>query len=240
MPRVVAYARRWMAAKSKSKPKPKPELKSAAAQPRTSTKAVTIEIGVGIVLVFVGFLITATSFKDPTAPGGKLVLAYGPIVLGFLAIAHGATRIAPLTPTGLPKKPDPRRWIYGVIALVIALVQMYCAIAVIPNRLPSAALHLWSFPLFTVLMAAGTLSGMRAGWWVAVCAGGAVLLSVILVIARILVSAAFLAGVYGAFGKAAATFSFVAIALIAQVAGLLPIFHIRWLMSRRGKRAFGV
>jgi hypothetical protein len=220
-----------MAAKTKAKAKPKPNV--------TNTKRATIEIVGGLVLVIVGWVITISAFHEPQVAGGKLVIAYGPVILGFAAIAHGATLLAPVTPTGLPRKPDPRRWIYGGIALGIALVQMYCAIAVIPNRLPSAALHLWSFPLFTLLMAAGTLSGMRVGWWIAVCAGGALLLSVMLVIVRILVSAAFLAGVYGAFGKAAATFSFVAIALIAQVVGLIPIFHIRWLMSRRGKRAFG-
>ena len=191
-------------------------------------------------LVLVGFAIAVAAFHEPQTTGAKILIAYGPVVLGFVAIARGALRLAPMTPTGLARKQDPRRWIYGGLALGIALVQMYCAVAVIPNRLPSAALHLWSFPLFTLLMAAGTLSGMRAGWWVAVCAGGALMLSVMLVIVRLLVSAAFLAGVYGAFGKAAATFSFVAIALIAQVVGLIPIFHIRRLMSRRGKRAFGV
>jgi hypothetical protein len=217
--------------KAKETPKPAPP-KSRMPQ--------AISIVIGIALVVTGFIITAVSFSSPTATGGRLLIAYGPVILGFIAIARGALELAPLTPTGLPKKPDPRRWIYGGIALVIALVQMYCAIAVIPNRLPSAAVHLWSFPLLTVVMAAGTLSGTRYGWWMTVLGGGALLLSVMLVIVRILVSAAFLAGVYGAFGKAAATFSFVSIALIAQVVGLIPIFHIRWAMSRRGKRAFGV
>ena len=221
------------AAKSKAK------AKEPTAPPAVNYKSATISIVVGIVLVVVGFLITALTFKDAKAEGGKVVIAYGPVIAGFILIARGAIAVAPLSPTGLAKKPDPRRWIYGGIALVIALVQMYCAIAVIPNRLPSAAIHLWTFPLLTLAMAAGTLSGTRIGWWMTVLSGGALLLSVMLVIVRILVSAAFLAGVYGAFGKAAATFSFVAIALIAQVVGLIPIFHIRWTMSRRGKRAFG-
>jgi hypothetical protein len=224
------------AAKGKAKAKEPP---APAPQPDHHKRGV-IELLVGVALVLVGFVITAVSFKDPQAAGGKLVIAYGPVLVGFGAIARGAIDLAPITPTGLGKKPDPRRWIYGGLAFGIALVQMYCAIAVIPNRLPSAALHLWTFPLMTLAMAVGTLSGMRVGWWVTVLAGGALLLSVMLVIVRILVSAAFLAGVYGAFGKAAATFSFVAIALIAQVVALLPIFHIRWAMSRRGKRAFGV
>lgn len=192
----------------------------------------------GIVLVLVGFAITAVSFKEPTATGGKILLAYGPVLAGFTAIAFGAVHMSPKK-SG-PKRDDARRWIYGGIATGIAIVQVYCVIAVIPNRLPSAALHLWTFPLLTLVMGAATLSGLRIGWWVTVIAGGALMLSVMLVIVRILVSAAFLAGVYGAFGKAAATFSFVSIALIAQVVALIPIFHIKWMMSRSGKRAFDV
>ena len=221
------------AAKSRSKePAPAPVV--------NNTKRGAIELVVGAVLVAVGFLITALSFKDPQAGGGKLVIAYGPVLVGFAALARGAIDLAPLSPTGKPKKADPRRWIYGGIACVIAIVQAYCVVKVIPNRLPSAALHLWTFPLLTFVLGVATLAGVRTSWWIAVISGGALLLSVMLVIVRILVSAAFLAGVYGAFGKAAATFSFVAIVLIAQVVALIPIFHIRWLMSRRGKRAFGV
>jgi hypothetical protein len=226
-----------MARSAKNKPKAK---QAPAPAPVTTTKRGAIEIAIGVVLVAIGFLITALTFKDPQASAGKLLSAYGPVLIGFALIAKGAIDIAPLSPTKLAKKPDPRRWIYGGLALVIALVQIYCAIKVIPNRLPSAAAHLWTFPLLTLAMAAATLSGSRIGWWVAVLSGGTLLLSVMLVIVRILVSAAFLAGVYGAFGKAAATFSFVSIVLIAQVVAMIPIFHIRWLMSRRGKRAFGL
>ena len=197
-----------------------------------------IEIVVGCVLVIVGFVITAVSFKNPTATGGKIVIAYGPVLAGFTSLAYGAIHLSPASSGS--KKPDARRWIYGGLALGMAIIQGACVIAVIPNRLPSAALHLWTFPVLTFVMSAATLSGLRAGWWVTVIAGGALMLSVMLVIVRILVSAAFLAGVYGAFGKAAATFSFVSIALIAQVVCLIPIFHIKWMMSRKGKRAFGV
>jgi hypothetical protein len=193
---------------------------------------------IGIVLVLAGFAITAVSFKDPTATGGKIIIAYGPVLAGFATLAAGAIHLSPRS-TGA-KRRDARRWIYGGIATGIAIVQAYCVIAVIPNRLPSAALHLWTFPILTFVMGVATLSGLRAGWWVTVIAGGALMLSVMLVIVRILVSAAFLAGVYGAFGKAAATFSFVSIALIAQVVALIPIFHVKWMMSRSGKRAFGV
>jgi hypothetical protein len=78
----------------------------------------------------------------------------------------------------------------------------------------------------------------RIGRIVAIVAGSLLLLSVIVLIVRVLVSAAFLAGVYGAFGKAAATFALIAIALVIEGVALLPIVQIKYLMSRAGQRAF--
>jgi hypothetical protein len=135
---------------------------------------------------------------------------------------------------------DIRRWIYGGLDCVFAAVYAIAIWKVIPNRLASASVHMWTFPVATLAMGAGTLLGGRRGWWVAVVAGSAILLSTILLIARIVASAAFLAGVYGAFGKAAATFSLVMIALVVELVALLPIVQVKYLMTRAGKRAYGV
>jgi hypothetical protein len=135
---------------------------------------------------------------------------------------------------------DIRRWIYGGLDLAFAAVYAVAIWKVIPNRLASASVHLWTFPAATLAMGAGTLLGGRRGWWIAVVAGSAVLLSTILLIARIVASAAFLAGVYGAFGKAAATFSLVMVALVVELVALLPIVQVKYLMTRAGKRAYGV
>src|SRR4029078_9472942 len=86
-------------------------------------------------------------------------------------------------------------------------------------------------------LAAATLDGL-------VCRTGPVCVrlsvSVIFLLVRILISAAFLSGVYGAFGKAAAMTSLVAVALIVEVVALLPIVQFKFLMSRAGRRAYGV
>lgn len=135
---------------------------------------------------------------------------------------------------------DVRRWIYGVLDMVFAVVYAVAIWKVIPNRLPSAAIHLWTFPLATLAMGAGTLHGHARGWWIAVVAGSVVLLSTFVLIVRIAISAAFLAGVYGAFGKAAATFALVMIALVIELVALLPIVQVKYLMTRAGRRAYGV
>jgi hypothetical protein len=134
---------------------------------------------------------------------------------------------------------DPRRWIYGGLDLLFAVMQALLVWSVIPNRLPSAAVHLWTLPILMMVLGVGTLVGGKRGWWIAILAGSAVLLSTFLVIVRIVASAAFLSGVYGAFGKGAAMLSLVAIALVIELVALLPIVQIKFLMSRAGRRALG-
>lgn len=145
----------------------------------------------------------------------------------------------PRTDPALPPRPDVRRWIYGGLDVLLGVVHALVIWKIIPNRLPSAALHLWTLPVCTLAMAAGTLAGGRRGWWIAIAAGSALLLSIIVLIVRLLISAAFLAGVYGAFGRAASTFAIVAVALIVEVVALLPIVQLKFLMTRAGRRAYG-
>ncbi|MBA3396621.1 MAG: hypothetical protein H0T89_28580 [Deltaproteobacteria bacterium] len=198
------------------------------------------EVIIGGLIVLAGFLIAALAFDSASSSNGKLMVAYGPVIVGLAIAVRGGIRLSPPTATPLPPRPDVRRWIYGGLACLFALIQAFCLWKVIPNRLPGAWIHLCSFPVFTGLMAVGTLAGKRHGWWLAVLAGTGIVISLALAIVRILISAAFLAGVYGALGKAGATFSFVSIALMVEAVALLPIVQIKWLMSRSGRRVFGV
>jgi hypothetical protein len=142
-------------------------------------------------------------------------------------------------PGGTAVHRDARRWIYAGLDLLFAAAYAFAIWKVIPNRLPSAAAHLWTFPAAALAMAVGMVLGDRAGWWTAVVAGSLALGSLFVLIVRILISAAFLAGVYGAFGKAAATFALVMVALVVELVALLPIVQVKYLMTRSGRRAFG-
>ena len=138
---------------------------------------------------------------------------------------------------------DPRPYIYTGLDVAFAVVYIAAIELVIPTRFASNQVHLWSLPIGTLIMALGTASiaapRLRtAGRWIAIAGGSLVLLSTILLIARVLVSAAFLAGVYGAFGKAAASFALVAVALVVEIVALLPIVQVKYLMSRAGKLAY--
>jgi hypothetical protein len=240
-----------MARGSKSKARSKPAAKktslpaartvSQEAAPRVVDKAVRRraqgEIVAGAALI-VGGAAYSMFGVGPTTSAKSYVIAFLLALGGLTSIAIGAWRIGPRSVPA--QRSDPRRWIYGALALVFAVVYVGCLVFVMPNRLPSAAMHLWTIPVFTLVMAIGTIAGGRIGWWFGVLGGSAVLASTIFAIVRILASAAFLAGVYGAFGKAASTFAFVAVALMVEVVALLPICQVRWLMSRSGRRTYGV
>lgn len=137
-------------------------------------------------------------------------------------------------------RPDKRRWIYAGLDLAFAVTQAILIWKVVPNRLPSASVHLWTLPICTFALHLGMIRGGRQGWWIGVIAGSAALLSTLLLILRIVISAAFLSGVYGAFGKAAAMTAMISVALLVELAALLPIVQVKYLMTRAGRRAFGV
>jgi hypothetical protein len=138
---------------------------------------------------------------------------------------------------------DIRPYIYLGLNQVFVIVFFYVLTYVIPNRLMSAAIHLWALPTLMQLMAVGMAAIFirdyrRIGWWLAVGAASLLVLATILLIIRVLVSAAFLSGVYGAFGKAAAMSALIGVALIVELVALLPLFQIKYLLTRAGRRAY--
>jgi hypothetical protein len=146
------------------------------------------------------------------------------------------------------KKRDPRIWIYGVLDVVFAALYVVLIIFVAPNRHLWAQLILLALPLFAIVMAAGTLIGglmrdkpiAKLGWRLAVVGGTGMLVFMVLVLGLLLASAAFLAGVYGSFGQAAAGGILGACALIVEIVGFLPALQLKFLLTRAGKRAFGL
>ena len=143
----------------------------------------------------------------------------------------------------MPAARDIRPYIYLGLDVAFAIAYAVILVAVIPPRIASTAIQLWTLPAFTLVMAAGTASifarRLRTrGRQIAIAGASLVLASTILLIVRVLASAAFLAGVYGAFGKAAASFALVVVALVVELVALLPIVQVKYLLSRAGRRAY--
>jgi hypothetical protein len=146
--------------------------------------------------------------------------------------------------TAAPRR-DIRPFIYLGLNQLFVIVYFYVLTAVIPNRMMSAAAHLWTLPVLMQGMALGMAAVFlraenlrRVGWWIAIAAASLLVASTILLIIRVLISAAFLSGVYGAFGKAAAMSALIGVALVVELVALLPLFQIKYLMTRAGRRVY--
>lgn len=149
-------------------------------------------------------------------------------------------------PASAPRR-DIRPYIYLGLDQLFVIGYFYVLVAVIPNRLMSATVHLWALPVLMQMIAVGTATVFlrandvkRMGWWLAVVSGSLLILATILLIIRVLISSAFLAGVYGAFGQAAAMSGLIGVALIVEIVALLPLFQVKYLRTRAGRRVYGM
>jgi hypothetical protein len=140
---------------------------------------------------------------------------------------------------------DLRPYIYLGLNQLFVIVYAYLLAAVIPNRHASAVVHLWALPVLMQAMALGMAATLirapavrRAGWWAATVGASLLLAATIVLILRVVVSAAFLAGVYGAFGKAAALAGLIGVALVVELVAIVPLFQLKYLMTRAGRRAY--
>lgn len=144
---------------------------------------------------------------------------------------------AAASPSESPPRREVRPYIYA--GLDFAMAVLY---ALMLSQVPTEnALHaalLWSMVGAVALAGAGMLVRNRLGWWAA-AAGCALLIAVaILLLVLIVMSASFLAGVYGSMGQGAAMISLAAGALIIELVGLLPAFQLKFLRTRAGRRHF--
>lgn len=86
----------------------------------------------------------------------------------------------------------------------------------------------------------GVTGGAIAGMAVAAAACGALIVMWLVLIVILLMTAGFLAGVYGGFGQAAAL-GVIGIAFLSlQIIALLPAFQLKFLMTRAGRRHFSL
>lgn len=155
------------------------------------------------------------------------------------AAAKPAPAAAPAAAPVVPPR-DLRRYIYAALDVIFAIGYFIFATKFALTQSTLDRIQLMTLPVFAAAMGAGMLIAGQVGWWITVAGCGAVLLSAVLLIARILISIAFLSGVYGGFGQAATFFAWVAVALIVEAVVLLPLFQLKFAMSRAGRRALGV
>jgi hypothetical protein len=136
-----------------------------------------------------------------------------------------------------PSRREVRPYIYAGLDFAMAVLYALMLLQVPTENALHAAL-LWSMVGAVAVAGAGMLVRNRLGWWAA-AAGCALLIAVaILLLVLIVMSASFLAGVYGSMGRGAAMISLAAGALIIELVGLLPAFQLKFLRTRAGRRHF--
>ena len=135
---------------------------------------------------------------------------------------------------------DPRRFIYVAIDVALTIAYLIVLSNLLHNRHAWARAVLYILPLATAVMAVGTGIGRRLGWWLTLGAGAVMLIWSVGFIILLLTTASYLSGVYGAFGKAAASGMLLAVALIVEFVAFLPVLQLKWSLTRAGRRAFGL
>lgn len=137
-----------------------------------------------------------------------------------------------------PRRRDRRPYIYAGFDFGFAALYAFL-LSRAPTRHALDAVLLWSIVAAVVVAGAGMVVRNRWGWRAAVAGCGALLLVTVILLVLVLLSASFLAGVYGSMGQGAALMAILAGAVIIELCGLLPAFQLKFLMTRAGRRWFG-
>lgn len=154
-------------------------------------------------------------------------------------VEESSSSAADETPAG-ERRRDPRPYIYAGIDALMAVIWAWLVATKMPNRFGWATLLLWGMVALPVVMGAGMMVRGRWGWRVGAGACGVLLMAWLVLVVVLVMTAGFLAGVYGAFGDAAAMGSLVAALLSLEVIALLPALQLKYLLTRAGRRQFGL
>jgi hypothetical protein len=135
---------------------------------------------------------------------------------------------------------DRRRRIYGIWNLCFAIFYLFLATSLVPASNFTGAVLQWVLITAMALAGAGMCVPTRRGWLLSISGCVLLLLCELVLLILLLVSASYLAGVYGSFGRGASALALVVAALSIELVALLPAFQLKYLLTRAGRRAFGV
>jgi hypothetical protein len=142
-------------------------------------------------------------------------------------------------PAAGPARREIRPFIYAGLDFAMAIIYALL-LTQAPTRHVSGAAVMWTTVVAVVLAGAGMLWRSRWGWRAAVAGCALLLAAAIIILILLLLSASFLAGVYGAMGRGAATMALLVGALVIELCGLLPALQLKFLLTRAGRRHYGV
>ena len=141
--------------------------------------------------------------------------------------------------TPIEARRDLRPWIYGVLDLAFVSLYLLLAIVLVPARNTSGMVLQWLLVLTMAAACVGSFSRTRRGWQLALVGCASLLLAECVLLILLLMSASYLAGVYGSFGLGASALTLVIVVLSVQLVAFLPALQLKYLLSKGGRRAFG-
>lgn len=141
--------------------------------------------------------------------------------------------------SGATPRRDSRPYIYAALDVLLAAFYAYVLFSLIPNRHGWVQVLSALVVLSPVVMAGSMVLRRSWSWWSAVVACGLLLVLALAFLVLIVLSASFLAGVYGAIGQAASAVALIGAALVVEFMGVVPALQMKFLMTRAGRRCFG-
>lgn len=150
---------------------------------------------------------------------------------------QGGGAAASTPPPASPRR-DIRPYVYAGFDFVIAIVWAYLQLAIMPNRHGWASAVMWTLAILPAVVGAAMFVRNRWGWRIAAGACSALLVLWVILLIIILAAAAYLSGVYGSFGKAAAMGTLTMALISFQIIALVPMLQLKFLLTRAGRRSF--
>lgn len=133
---------------------------------------------------------------------------------------------------------DVRPLVYGVLDVVLFALYAYFFAAVIPSSSGWVTAVQVAIAAAALVAGVGTLSRRPIGWRAAVAGCTTLLALAALLLLLTVMSGAFLAGVYGAYGRASVVLTVLVCALVVELVALVPAFQLKYLRTRAGRAAF--
>jgi hypothetical protein len=135
---------------------------------------------------------------------------------------------------------DRRKKIYASLDFCFVLFYVVLATSLIPGRNGTGIAIQWLLVGTMALAGVGMLVPGRRGWIASVAGCVGLLVVELTLLLLLLLSASYLAGVYGSFGRGASALALVVAALSIELVALLPALQLKYLLTRSGRRAFGL
>jgi hypothetical protein len=122
--------------------------------------------------------------------------------------------------------------LYGALDLAFAALYAWVGFVFTPGRSTPFNLGLGLVCLLLSAGGVGLLAGAKWGRLVAIVASIVLLVFAAVVIVALVVSSAYLRGIYGALGQGMAAVCLAIAALLIEAFALLPLFQLRFLLGR--------